>query len=74
MSSNPIVTPTSPTYTWADEALAKRHADSSKSNPANSPEFITSAKNPAETAAIDVGSQRGRKNLEAFDEAWGSKE
>jgi hypothetical protein len=72
MSSNPIAEPTSPTYTWADEALAKHQADRSKFNGATT-DFITSANNPSEITTINDGNQRGRMNIQAFDDAWKSR-
>jgi hypothetical protein len=72
--SKTVVAPTSPTYTWADEALTKHEANRPQSNGSTNPDFITSANNPAENTAIESGNRRGRMNLQAFDEAWRSKE
>jgi hypothetical protein len=55
---------TSQASTWTDEELAKcatGHAGL---------DFLSSAQNMKEVAAIDGGKQRGEARVEGFNEAW----
>jgi hypothetical protein len=54
--------------------LAKYHAEQSKLNSAAGTDFITFAKNPREITEIEAGKQRGRTNIQAFEELWGNGE